>query len=79
MIDWLDLEIAFQHRPIEQGRRIILSPEGDIEFDSPLLRSVENDFDSEGSYRSSIAVASIENDYLADLFKDVAATIGTKP
>lgn len=69
MIDWLDVEIAFQHRPIQQGRRIILSPDGDIQFQSPILRSVENDFDSEGSYSSSIAVSSIENDYLADFFK----------
>lgn len=68
MIDWLDVEIPFQHRPIEQGRRIILSPDGEIQFQSPILRSVENDFDSEGSYCASIAVSSIDNDYVAGHF-----------
>lgn len=68
MIDWLDVEIPLQHRPIEQGRRIVLSPGGVIEYESPILRSVANDFDTEGSYSASIAVSSVDNEFLSAAF-----------
>lgn len=69
MIDWLDVEIPIQHRPIEQGRRMLISPDGDVQWQAPLLRSVENDFGTEGSYSATIAVSSITNDWLADCFR----------
>lgn len=73
MIDWLDIEIPFVHAPIQQGRRMLINHDGEVMSEFPLLRSVENDFDTEGSYSSTIAISSVDNAYTTGKTKRVEA------
>ena len=61
MIDWLNIEVPFAHRPIAQGRRLVIDHDGTITSDFVQLRAVEKEH--EGSYSTRIAVSSIDTDY----------------
>jgi len=52
MIDWLTLEIPFVHAPIDCGRVISITPEGEIEWQSEKRVAVR------GSYESSLRIRS---------------------
>ena len=57
MIDWLNIEVPFAHRPIAQGRRLVIDHDGTITSDFVQLRAIEKEH--EGSYSTRIAVSSI--------------------
>jgi replication-associated protein G2P len=63
MIDWLNIEVPLKHRPIEQGRRLVIDHEGEVTSEFVQFRGVERTFDDEGSYTSKVAVSSISNAY----------------
>lgn len=52
MIDWLTLEIPFVHIPIQSGRVISITPEGEVEWQSEKRLAIR------GSYESSVRVRS---------------------
>jgi len=53
MIDWLDITVPCIHKPIEQGRYIVVEHDGEVLRESSVRRRVE------GSYCTSIAVSSV--------------------
>lgn len=73
MIDWLDVELPISHQALKQGSRIIIDPAGDVIYSSPTLLTVENEYEGEGSYSSSLAVTSIHSDFV------LSRTNGFKP
>lgn len=52
MIDWLTLEIAFAHNPIQSGRVMSINPDGDIDWMTEKRLAVR------GSYESSLRLRS---------------------
>jgi len=52
MIDWLTLEIPYEHSPIQSGRVISITPEGEIDWESEKRLAVR------GSYESTLRIRS---------------------
>jgi len=57
MIDWVSAKVPFQHfGQLHGGRKIEVTPDGEVKYDSPMWKRVE------GSYSANISIKTVDAD-----------------